>query len=289
MSRVLVGSEALRRGVVTRNDLRRRYTKLWPDVYGPIESTLRDRMEGAWLWSGRRGVLAGVAASALHGARWVDRDVPIELIGTHTRSPAGLIVRRDALAEDDVAYVSGLPVTTAPRTLFDLGRRLPRDEAVARMDALLRTGQVVVADVLPLIDRHGPVRGVRALQAAMALTAVGVDSPRETWLRLALTDAGMPPEAVQIPVYEGSWMVAKIDMGWETYKVGVQYDGRHHQTDRETYVRDQRVLRACEAQDWKMIRVIAEDRLPAIVARVEATLLSRGWRRECNHVRFRAN
>ena len=77
---VIIGSEALAAGMVTRNDLRRRYTRMFPDVYGPPKPTIRERARGAWLWSGRRGVIAGVAASALHWAKYVDDDVPIELL-----------------------------------------------------------------------------------------------------------------------------------------------------------------------------------------------------------------
>ena len=84
--------------------------------------TLRDRTVGAWLWSRREAVVAGVAASALHGARWVDDDTAIELIvGTHAAAATGLIVRDERIAEDEVTRVAGIPVTTPARTAFDLG------------------------------------------------------------------------------------------------------------------------------------------------------------------------
>ena len=35
----------------------------------------------AWLWSGRRGIIAGRAAAALHGAKWVDEFTPVEVVG----------------------------------------------------------------------------------------------------------------------------------------------------------------------------------------------------------------
>jgi len=77
---VFIGSEALAAGKVTRNDMRRNYRRMFPDVYGPPEPTIRDRARGAWLWSGRRGVISGVAASALHWAKYVDDDAPIEML-----------------------------------------------------------------------------------------------------------------------------------------------------------------------------------------------------------------
>lgn len=65
---VVIGSEASAAGRVTRHGLRTRYTRLFPDVYGPANLSVWDKARAAWLWSGRRGVVAGVAASALHHA-----------------------------------------------------------------------------------------------------------------------------------------------------------------------------------------------------------------------------
>lgn len=273
---VFIGSEALAAGKVTRNELRRRYKRICPNVYGPPNPTLRERAEAAWLWSNRRGVIAGVAASALHHARWVADDIPVEMLGRSTRPAAGVIVRNEVYAPDEVMTIHGIPVTTAARTLFDLGRHLPRDEAVMRMDALLWCWQVAVDEVLPLIDRYPSARNIRRLKTALELSDDGAESPRETWLRLALTDAGMRPTRTQIPVFdEKGRIVAKVDMGWEDLKVGVQYDGRQHQTDRQRYIQDLKVNRALEQQRWAMVRVIAEDRLGDSLARVARTLEAR--------------
>ena len=77
MAEIIVGSEAVASGVVTRGKLRWNYRAIFPDVYVPCTAqlTLRDRTIAAWLWSGRRAVIAGRAAAALHGARWVDEPV----------------------------------------------------------------------------------------------------------------------------------------------------------------------------------------------------------------------
>lgn len=281
MGEVLIGSEGLAEGIVTRNDLRHHYQRLFPDVYVRGQPTLRDRTVGAWLWSGRRAVIAGVAASALHGAAYVDTDVPIELLWRNGRPPRGLVVRNETLADDEIKRVAGLPVTTPARTVFDLGRHLPRDEAVARIDALAWTLQVTVDDVTPLIERYPGARGIRAMKVALPLVDRGADSPRETWLRLQLTDAGMPPDQTQIMVVERRRRIAILDMGWEQFGVGVNYDGIFHQADRKRYVQDQKTLRKLEAMGWIVIRVIAEDDIVDVLVRVERALRSRGWLPDC--------
>src|SRR5262245_54632575 len=113
MREVFLGSEAVARGALTAHELRRSHQRIFRDVYMPKQRTvsLRDRIEGASLRSGRKGVIAGVAASALHGAAWIDLDMTIELIWDYARSPSGLLVRNETLADDETTRVAGLPVT----------------------------------------------------------------------------------------------------------------------------------------------------------------------------------
>jgi hypothetical protein len=140
MQVVFIGSEAIASADVTRHELQRWYEPIYPGVYAAQDQqlSLRHRTEGAWLWSRRRAIVAGDAASALHGAQWVDADIRIELIWLNTRPPRGIVAREQLLADDEVARVAGLPVTAPARTAYDLGRYLARGQAVARLDALMR-------------------------------------------------------------------------------------------------------------------------------------------------------
>lgn len=283
MRAVFLGSEAVAQGRLTEHELRRWHRAVFRDVYLPKahELTLRDRIEGAWLRSGRRGVIAGVAASALHGACWVDEDNPIELIWSSTRPPRGLIVRDETLADDERTRVAGLPVTSLVRTAYDLGRHLPRQQALARLDALMHATPFSAEDVLLLADRHPGARGLRRLRVALPLVDGGSASPKETWLRLLLVDAGLPVPTTQLPALDGFRPVAWLDMGWKQYQVAAEYDGDHHRTDRRQYRKDQRRLRKLAEMGWIVIRVIAGDTPEDVVARVRAALLSRGWRPTC--------
>lgn len=280
MGEVFIGSEALAQGRLTEYELRRWHRAIFRDVYVPArhEPTLRDRIEGAWLRSGRRGVIAGAAAAALHGAEWVDADIPIELIWSNTRPPEGVIARDETLADDELTQVAGLPVTTPARTAYDLGRHLPRGKAVARLDALARATPYSTEDVLLLAKRHRGARGLQRLRAALPLVDPGAASPRESRLRLRLIDAGLPAPTTQIPVVErGYWPFAWLDMGWEEYRVSVEYDGDQHRKDRPQYVRDHRRQRRLEALGWINIRVIKEDAPSDVIRRVIDAMRSRGW------------
>ncbi|MFL0180206.1 MULTISPECIES: hypothetical protein [unclassified Mycobacterium] len=276
-----LGSEAVAAGEVSRDRLARRCRRIFPDVYLPADQTvpsLRDRVGGAWLWSRRRGVIAGVAASALHGARWVRDDTVVEMLLRNGRPPSGVITRNEAVADDELTFVGRLPVTTPARTAFDLARHLPRGQALARLDALMRATPFAVERVLMLADRYSGARGLRQVRELMPLVDGGAASPKETWLRLLLLDAGLPTPTTQIPVHINYHLFAMLDMGWEEFRVAAEYDGDQHRTDRREYVRGERRQRKLPQLGWLNVKVIAEDRPAEVIERVYRALRSRGWR-----------
>jgi hypothetical protein len=279
MVEVFIGSESVMGGRVTKSDLRR-HRAIFRDVYVPklAEPSLRDRTVGAWLWSRRRAVIAGVAASALHGAQWADAAVRIELIAPNARPQPGLVVRNEALTDDEITHVARLPVTTPARTAYDLGRHLPRAQAVARIDALMRATPFSAEDVLLLAKRHPGARGLRRLRVALPYVDGGAASPKETWLRLLLIDAGFPGPTTQIPVLDGCRPIAFLDMGWEEFKVAAEYDGDQHRSDRRQYVKDIGRHEVVVDLGWHVVRVVSEDRPRDVIDRVNSVLRRRGYR-----------
>jgi AbiEi antitoxin C-terminal domain len=278
MVEVFLGREALGDGL-RRHELRRWYRTLFRGVYIPKNAvpSLHDRAVGAWLTMNRTGVISGAAASALHGAEWVDDDEPIEVLVDDRRRQHGLIVRIDRLAADEVTNVDELLVTTPARTAFDLARYQKRSLAIGRLDALMRAAPFCADEVSALAYRYGPVRGVRQLRELLPLVDAGAESPQESWLRLLLIDNGFPVPETQIPVLDDDdEPFAFVDMGWRDLQLAVEYDGEQHRTDRPQYVKDQRRILKIEKRGWELIRVIKEDRPSEILARVYEAWLRRG-------------
>jgi hypothetical protein len=111
------------------------------------------------------------------------------------------------------------------------------------------------------------------LETALELVDPGAQSPRESYLRLLLIEAGLPRPQTQIPVVDGDGVaVAYLDLGWAEHMVAVGYDGDHHRADRAQYVNDIRRLEMLERMGWLIIRVVAEDRPADIVRRVRQAL-----------------
>lgn len=274
------GAEAVASGALSERQLATFYTAVYPGVYVPrwVELSPIQRARAAWLWSRRAGILTGLSASALLGARWIEPTNPAELVHSNRRAPAMLTVHTDALASGETRVLDGMQVTTPARTAFDLGRRLPVTAAVQRMDALMNATGLAVGDIECVMDVHPGVRGRKTLRRALTLVDAGAQSPYETLTRLILVRAGLPAPQTQLPVCdEHGLVVAYVDMGWRDLRVAVEYDGAQHWTDPKQRRRDIERLADLEAQGWIVIRVSSDMvRTPAtIVARVHAALESR--------------
>lgn len=278
MAEPFIGSEAVAAGVLTKSQLAAQHRRLFPDVY-----VLRDvdvdacvRAKAGWLWTGRRGVVAGFAAAALHGSKWANDLHVVELIHDNWRCPAGIQTYADRIVHDEIELVAGLPVTSPARTALDFGCWYPTMAAVAGIDSLARAVELMEADVELLVRRYVRRRGIARARHAVGLFDPGAQSPKESWLRVVLIQAGLPRPQTQIPVLDefGS-AVAYLDMGWNDVKVAVEYDGEQHRTDRRQYIWDVRRLEMLERLGWIVVRVVAGDRPAEVIGRVRASLARR--------------
>ncbi|MGH3637786.1 MAG: endonuclease domain-containing protein [Mycobacterium sp.] len=280
--RLVVATEALADGSLTRRDLNRRYTKVHRNVYvrRGVELTALDRARAAWLWSDRHATLVGHSAATLLGSRWIPDDAPVEVV--HSRRPPanGITVRTYELRDDEVCRIDGIACTTAARTAYDLGRLLPLETAVIRVDALLNATSATPRSVDDVARWHHGARGVRRLQTVMDLVDAGAESPQETRLRLLLVQSGLLRPVTQIPVTnEHGRVVRRIDMGWPEWKVGAEYDGEQHWRNPVDHANDIDRLEFLAAKGWLIVRVSARQlryERPRVVERVRLALQVRG-------------
>jgi very-short-patch-repair endonuclease len=267
-----VGSEALASGLVKKHQLRTHFRAVFPDVYVPTNAvlTIPVRARAAWLYSHREGVIAGLTAAVLHGAKWVDDDLPIELIWSNARRPRGLRTYDMRLLSDEFGDYEDMRVTTVERAAFDIGRRGRLDDAIGRLDALGNATGFKADDVLAVADCHRGARGLRQLRSALDLYDAGAASPKETWLRLLLIRAGYPRPRTQIPVRSPDgrrWYY--LDMGWEEIKLATEYDGEHHRENPTVFAYDIQRSEDLDELGWTRIRVVKENRQADILRRLE--------------------
>lgn len=278
------GTEALAAGLITPHELRTRFDSVYRNVYVPRGQPLTPvtRAVAAWLWSGRAATVAGLSAAALHRTAWIDPWLPAELNRRARDKTPGILLHSDALWDDEVCVRDGIQMTTPARTAFDLGRRKTLINNVIRIDALMHATGLKIADVDLLADRHRGARGLAQLRQVITMVDGGSESPYETKTRLMLIGSGLPRPQTQIEVC-GDWngVLARIDMGWQEWKVGVEFDGAHHWTDPAQRTRDIDRSAELQARGWVIIRVSADllrNRPEVVVARVRQALCAAGCR-----------
>lgn len=275
-------SEALATGSLTFRELRRFHEAVHPGVWVPrgVDLSSCQRARAGWLWSNRDGVLAGLSASALWGTKWIADDADVELIHANRRPPPGIVVHGDRLSFGETRTVSGMPVTTPARTIFDLGRRLTVDDAVQRIDALMNATGVKADDVEAVVAQHPGVRGLQRLRETLALVDGGAESPYESMTRLLLIRAGFPPLETQIQVFDELGCVfARIDMGWRQWQVGVDFEGAHHWSEPKQRSWDIERFAKLPSLGWldeRLTSGILHNRPQSFLDRVGAALISRG-------------
>lgn len=280
--------EALEAGLLTFRELRRFHRGVFPGVWVArgIDLSAADRAYAAWLWSGRRAVVAGLSASALHGAKWVEPETTVELVHSNRRPPRLVVARSDRLLEGETGFIGELAVTSPARTAFDLGRRLRPEAAVPRIDALMNATDVKVEEIDAIIARHPRVRGLRNLRTSLTLVDGGAESPYESMVRMLLVKSGFPRPESQIRIMDDEgFVVARLDMGWRKWQVGVDFEGAQHWTDPRQFEKDVDRYALIPELGWIDIRVTSgmlHNDPRKFLRRVGAALRSRGcpqsWR-----------
>jgi len=130
------------------------------------------------------------------------------------------------LPPDDVTEVGGVLVTTLERTVVDLARTLPVEQAVAAGDAALRRGahQQRLVEVL---ERARGWPGLPVARRVVAFLDARSESAGESASRVVLHRIGLPPSELQLVVVdEHGHVVARCDFGWRQHRTVGEFDGR---------------------------------------------------------------
>jgi hypothetical protein len=175
----------------------------------------------------------------------------------------------------------GLRITGPELTWASLASMLSLDDLVAVGDALVE-GEYSWSSIEKLRASIRPgLRGAAKLRQAINLIRTGVRSRPETHFRLALVRAGLPEPTVAHPV----WVPAlkrhlHPDLSWPEWRVGMEYEGDGHRTDRWQFRHDIGRVEAMVDIGWSLSRFTADDVYslpPAAVTRARLRLKAHGW------------
>jgi hypothetical protein len=127
--------------------------------------------------------------------------------------------------DDDIVEFSDLLVTTPLRTALDVGRVRWPQRAIAGVDQMHRLKAYDPDEFLGEIERFRGYRYVTTLRLVGPLADGRAESPPESVLRLESTEVRGLELVPQVEVYRGARLLGRLDLGNETLRIGVEYDG----------------------------------------------------------------
>jgi hypothetical protein len=167
------------------------------------------------------------------------------------------VQHRSALCPDEVTNVNGIPLTSVPRTVFDLAAVLSRrqlEKALNEVEVLRLTDRLSIPD---LLERHPRRRGSALLRELLgedaAVRGVTRQELEERFAALlAGTDLPAPLRNADVSV---AGRFFEVDCLWPSRRLVVELDGRAAHGTARAFERDRERDRLLMADGWRVIRV----------------------------------
>jgi len=209
---------------------------------------------------------------------------------------ASLAVRGQARRKDVVGHRDGAamthlgttPLSSPERTFIELGTMLGVDDLLAAGDHLIHSPRRPVRGrPWTTIERleaacQASSWGVTTARKALPWIRTGVESAKETELRLLLVRAGLPEPMCGYEVRDSSnrW-IGWFDLAWPEHRVLGEYDGDQHRTSTTQYDKDIRRFDLATEAGWRVIRVrasgLARSGRTETLRRFRLALRTRAW------------
>jgi hypothetical protein len=226
--------------------------------------TVETRVACAALVIAPGSVLRDRTAAWVHGIdvlTYAEHDLlpPIEACVPRFHAPSdrcGVDGGTRDLSTGDVMTIRGVRVTTPLRTALDLGCHLRRRDALAALDQLMRCHDLSREQLRREAVRFFRRRGVVQLRRLIPLADPRAESPRESWTRLEIIDAGLPCPQPQYWIEVDGVPTYRLDLAYPRLRVAVEYDGdEFHQRTEEQKRHDAERRAWLEQRGWTVIVV----------------------------------
>src|SRR5690606_25662330 len=131
---------------------------------------------------------------------------------------------------DDVVVVDGVAVTSIARTVVDLARTLPKEQAVIAGDSALRLYPGMREQVSRALADARTRHGLARARTVVPFLDGRSESAGESLSRLRIAEAGLPRPILQYEIVGGNGRRYRVDFFWENGVVG-EFDGRIKYSD----------------------------------------------------------
>jgi very-short-patch-repair endonuclease len=280
-TRPFTRSQARLAGITDAQLRGRRFRRLFRGVHidAHVDVTPALWMHAALVAGPSDAVISHLTALWLYGLE-LRRLLPLHVstrTRTHTRQ-AGIQAHQRS-APISARSVGGVAVTSPLRTLVDIATKVTTIELVQAAEHLIHRRLTTSEEIAEYaMARH--LDGVRRLRRVLGLIREGVESPRESTLRLMIVFARLPEPRCNVDIHDGGGrFIARGDLVYETYRLVVEYDGWYHERSAAQRQRDLGRRERLEAAGWRVIVVTSDDmRKPEmLIARIHQALVARGY------------
>lgn len=238
-----------------------------PQVYRIVghPRTPKQQVMAAVKWGGLAALAFGRCAAWLWGLDGYDRwkGMPEIVAPRALRQRNGIIVHRRAYKPADRWLVDSIPVTSAARTLFDLGSTDALENVELALEDGLRKGHVTIPRLQweLHVEMGCGKRGTRILRRLLEERPDDyrpTGSGLEVKTRRALIKAGFPSPVNQHPVRVPSGILLHPDLSYPEKKIAIEVLGYRFHMGRKIWHRDIQRRNILRRMGWLVLEVTTE-------------------------------
>jgi hypothetical protein len=232
----------------------KRLIRVYRSVYAV--GHLNRSKESAWMAAVLAGGEGAVLSHRSAGAAWgiCTSSGRLEVTGPRQRRSRGnLLFHHSSLPPDERTIHNGIPITTVPRTLFDMAASLD----VSRLERAINEAEIKrlwdELSLVDLLDRYPRRPGSRNVRAALEKRWAGATLSKSDLEALFLTFAehGSLPRPETNTFIEG----CEVDCVWREQRLVIEVDGWETHKTRAAFERDREKSRILQVAGWRCVPV----------------------------------
>jgi very-short-patch-repair endonuclease len=154
--------------------------------------------------------------------------------------------------------IEGVSCADPADTAIDISLAAAPIDVLPVLDAALRAGidQAALNDALA---RAAGMRGVLEVRRQLPDAMPAAESPMESRARYRILEARLPAPELQISVDVAGGRLRRLDMGWRSARVGLEFDGQDFHSGDGSLDRDRRRSAELLAAGWTVLSITGSD------------------------------
>lgn len=214
------------------------------------------RFMAAVLAGGSDAVLSHLSAAAHYGIRQDNRPTIDVTVPRALHKRPGITWHRSSLPKDETTSEDGIPITTVPRTLFDLGAAKgppALERAIHEAEVRRLTDPLTLSDIANRYPYRPGAAAARKVLGKRERPAVTANDFEEDF-HAFLIARNLPIPAFNKPIHTaGRWL--KPDCTWPVERLLAELDGREVHDTTNAYDNDRERDRILMIEGWRTTRI----------------------------------